>query len=101
MSSAAILDREAMTSVLDALDAALDAVVDADIDMLSPPELLAMLQRCERVRRRLPAVEHGLINKLGREATPAELGGTLPHAVAEWTLTSRAEATRRVREAAD
>src|SRR3984957_9585248 len=99
--SSAVLDREAVTSVLDALDAALDAVVDADIDMLSPPELLALLQRFERVRRRLPVAEHRAINKLAREATPAELGGTLPHAVAEWTLTSRAESTRRVREAAD
>jgi hypothetical protein len=101
MRSAAVLDREATTPVLDALDAALDAAVELDCDTLSPPELLALLQRVERVRRRLPVVEHRAINKLAREATPAELGGTLPHAVAQWTLTSRAEATRRVREAAD
>jgi len=46
-------------------------------------------------------VEHPLINQLAREATSEELGGKLPHAVAEWTLTSRAEAVRRIREAAD
>jgi Domain of unknown function (DUF222) len=53
------------------------------------------------VRRRLPAVEHPLINQLARQATPEELGGKLSHAIAEWTLTSRAEASRRIKEAAD
>jgi hypothetical protein len=42
-----------------------------------------------------------LISKLAREATPQELGGTVSHAIAEATLISRAEAGRRVREAAD
>ena len=32
-----------------------------------------------------------MINKLAREATPEELGGTLPQPVAEWTLIRRAE----------
>jgi hypothetical protein len=42
-----------------------------------------------------------VINSLDRQATPAELGGNLAHAIAEWTLISRAEASRRVKEAAD
>jgi hypothetical protein len=46
-------------------------------------------------------VEHPLINALAREATPQELSGKLSHAIAEATLTSRAEASRRIREAAD
>jgi Domain of unknown function (DUF222) len=53
------------------------------------------------VRRRLPAVEHGLINQLARQASPEELGGKLSHALAEWLLISRAEAGRRINEAAD
>jgi Domain of unknown function (DUF222) len=69
--------------------------------LLTSRERLDLLERCERVRRRLPIVEDELINQLSRQATPAELGGTLPHAVAEWALISRAEASRRVREAAD
>jgi hypothetical protein len=89
------------SAVLDALDAALDDAVELDIDMLTTPELLPLLERFERVRRRLPAAEHRVINKLAREATPEELGGTLSHAVADWTLITRAEATRRIREAAD
>jgi hypothetical protein len=49
----------------------------------------------------LPAIEHPLINNLARQATAEELGGKLSHAIAEWTLTSRAEASRRIKEAAD
>lgn len=60
-----------------------------------------MLERCERVRRRIPAIEHPLINNLGRQATAEELGGKLSHAIAERTLISRAEAGRRIKEAAD
>ena len=38
---------------------------------------------------------------MGRQATAEELGGKLSHAVAEWALISRAEASRRIKEAAD
>ena len=62
---------------------------------------LVMLERCEKARRQLPAMEHPLINNLARQATPEELGGALPHAIAEATLISRAEASRRVKEATD
>ena len=46
-------------------------------------------------------VEHPLINHLARQATAVELGGKFSHAIAEWTLISRAEAGRRIHEAAD
>src|SRR5271165_6369869 len=95
-----VVDREAMTAAFDALDAAFDGVAGLDFDALTTPEQLALLERCERLRRRLPAVEHPLINSVARQATPQELGGKLSHAIAEWTLISRAEAFRRVREAA-
>jgi hypothetical protein len=78
-----------------------EELTDADIDALNTQQCLAMLEQCEQVRRGLPALEHRLINKLSREATPEELGGKLSHAIAEATLISRAEAGRRVREAAD
>jgi len=90
-----------MTAAFDALDAALRGVARFDVDALATTEQLALLERCERVRRRLPAVEHPLINSLARQATAEELGGKLSHAIAEWTLISRAEAARRIREATD
>ena len=95
------MDREAITAAFDTLDAALEAVAGLRFDALTTREWLGLLERCERVRRRLPAAEHPLINNLARQATAEELGGTLSHAIADWTLTSRAEAARRIREAAD
>jgi hypothetical protein len=93
--------REEIQGVFDALDADLDRACELSFDALTTPEWLRLLERVERVRRRLPAVEHGLINQLARQATPEELGGKLSHALAEWTLISRTEASRRIRAAAD
>jgi len=95
------VDREAITAAFDALDAAFDGVAEFDCEALTTPEQLGLLERWERLRRRIPAAEHPLINSIGRQATPEELGGKLSYAIAEWTLISRAEASRRVQEAAD
>ncbi|WP_461479999.1 HNH endonuclease signature motif containing protein [Mycobacterium sp. HUMS_1102779] len=95
------VDREALGAAFDALDADLDTLLGFDCDALTTPELLAWLGRVEKVRRRLPALEHAVINTLAHQATPQELGGKLSHAIAEATLISRAAANRRVREAAD
>jgi Domain of unknown function (DUF222) len=95
------VDRDTVTAAFDALDAAVDGVLALDFEALTTRERLALLERCERVRRRLPAAEYPLINQLAHQATPEELGGKLSHAVAEWTLISRAEASRRIRGAAD
>src|SRR5215469_6748000 len=101
MGSGGVVDREAITAAFDALDAAVDGMAELKFDALTTREWLALLERCERVRRRLPAVEHPLINHLARQATAEELGGKLAHAIADATLISRAEAARRIREAAD
>ncbi|MBY0386681.1 MAG: 13E12 repeat family protein, partial [Mycobacterium pseudokansasii] len=101
MGSRGVVDRETVTAVFDALDAAVDRLVGLDFDGLTTPEWLALLGRCEKVRRRLPVAEHQLINHLARQASAEELGGKLSHAIADWTLTSRAEATRRINAAAD
>ena len=99
--SSSVVDREAITAAFDALDGALDTVVGLNFDALSTYEWLVLLQRCERVRRRIPVPEHQLINHLARQASPEELGGKLSHAIAEWTLTTRADAARRIGEATD
>ncbi len=87
--------------MFDALDAAWDRACALNFDALNPQQQLAVLQRCEKQRRRIPAVEHPLINSLARQAPSVDLGGTLVHAVAEATLISRAEASRRIKEARD
>jgi Domain of unknown function (DUF222) len=96
-----VVDREAITATFDALDAAFDKAAALDCVALTTRELLGLLERCEKVRRRIPAIEHPMINTLGRQATAEELGGKLSHAIAEATLISRAEASRRIKEAAD
>ncbi|OBH40373.1 HNH endonuclease signature motif containing protein [Mycobacterium mantenii] len=95
------VDREALSAAFDAIDAALDDLVGYDCDALATREQLAMLERCEKVRRRLPAIEHPLINSLARQAPSEELGGSVVHAIAEATLISRPEASRRIKEARD
>ncbi|HYB82492.1 MAG TPA: hypothetical protein VED43_12760, partial [Mycobacterium sp.] len=79
MGSAGVVDRDAITAAFDALDAAVDGVAGLDFDALCTPEWLALLERCERVRRRLPVPEHQLINHLARQAAAEELGGKLSH----------------------
>ena len=53
------------------------------------------------MRRWLPAVEHPVINQLSEQADPAELGGKLAAALANRLRITRAEASRRIHEAAD
>ncbi|MCA4736189.1 hypothetical protein H8Z63_20410, partial [Mycobacterium avium subsp. hominissuis] len=53
-------DREAVSAAFDVIDAALDDLLDCDYAVLATREKLALLNRCEKLRRRLPAVEHPL-----------------------------------------
>ncbi len=101
MGAAGVVDLEAITAAFDAVDAAVDAVLGLNVDALSTYDQLLLLERCEKARRRIPAIEHPLINNLARQATPEELGGTLAHAIADWALISRAQASRRINHAAD
>ncbi|MGH3265878.1 MAG: DUF222 domain-containing protein, partial [Trebonia sp.] len=49
----------------------------------------------------MPAVDHALINQLAEHADATELGGKLPFALAERLRITRADASRRIGEAAD
>ena len=93
--------REEVVGVFDALRAGFKRALDLRCDALTTPERLALLQSCEEIRRLLPAVEHPLINQLSDQADPAELGGTLAAALANRLRITRAEASRRIHEAAD
>jgi hypothetical protein len=93
--------RDEVVEVFDALDADLDRALGLSFDALTTPERLAMLERCEKLRRRLPVVEHPLINQITEQANETELGGKLASALANRLRISRGEASRRVHEAAD
>ncbi len=87
--------------MFDALDAGLDRACALSFDALSARQQLVILERCERLRRRIPAMEHPLINSLARQAPARRTGSPLTHAITESTLISRAEATRRIKQAQD
>ena len=87
--------------MLDALEAGYKRALDLTFDVLTTPERLRVLQRWEQLRRWHPAVEHPLINQLAAQANATELGGKLAAALANRLRISRAEASRRIHEAAD
>jgi hypothetical protein len=93
--------REEIVEVLDGLEAGYKRALDLTFDALTTPERLAVLERFEGFRRQQPAIEHGLINQLAAQADATELGGKLAPALANRLRISRAEAARRIHEAAD
>ncbi|QUR66552.1 HNH endonuclease signature motif containing protein [Mycobacterium spongiae] len=93
--------REEIVEVFDALDADLDCACELSFDGLTTPERLTLLERLETVRRRLPAIEHGLINQIAEQAGETELGGTLARTLADRLHITRGEAGRRVAEATE
>ncbi len=74
---------------------------DLTFDVLTTPERLGVLESLEQMRRGQPAIEHALINQLAEQADPVELGGKLAPVLANRLRISRADASRRIQEAAD
>ncbi|CCK65684.1 HNH endonuclease signature motif containing protein [Mycobacterium canetti] len=93
--------RERIVEVFDALDADLDRLCEVSFEVLTTPERLAMLERLERLVRRLPAVGHALINQLDAQASEEELGATLCCALANRLRITKPDAARRIADAAD
>jgi hypothetical protein len=93
--------REEIVEVLDALEAGYKRALDLTFDVLTTPERLNVVERFEGFRRQQPAIEHALINQLTAQADATELGGKLAPALANRLRISRAEASRRIHEAAD
>ena len=93
--------REEIVEVFDALDADLDRLCALTFDGFTTPERLRALERLERAARRLRPPGHALINQLGEQAGEEELGGTLRSALANRLRITKADAGRRIGEAAD
>ncbi|MBO0882958.1 MAG: 13E12 repeat family protein, partial [Mycobacterium sp.] len=93
--------RAEIVEVFDALHGAVSRLAGLSFEVLTTPEHLALLERLEQAARRLPVARHELINEVRRQATPSEIGGKLPHVLADRLRITRAEATRRIEEAAD
>lgn len=100
MSSGVVSDRAAVAAAFDALDTAIDALLDLSFDAVSDREKVKLAVRLERSMRRVPTVEHRLVNALATEADPAALGGTsLPEVLATTLRISHDAAKKRIEEA--
>jgi Domain of unknown function (DUF222) len=93
--------REEIVEVFNTLDADLNRLCELSFDVFTTPERLRALERLERVARRLRAPQHTLINQLGAQASEEELGGKLRTTLADRLRITKAEAGRRIDEAAD
>ncbi len=96
-----VSSREEIVEVLDALDYDQDRLDQLTFDALTTPERMRVLARVERMTCRLRTPQHRLINQLDAQAGKEELGGTLRCALADRLRITKAEAGRRVEEAAD
>ncbi|MGV0050016.1 HNH endonuclease signature motif containing protein [Mycobacterium colombiense] len=94
-------DREELQHDVDALRAVVSRFREHSYDALTNPERLQMLEVLECEARKLQAPSHQLINQLGEQADSTELGGKLSWVLADRLHISRAEASRRIAEAAD
>ncbi len=94
--------REDIAAAYDNLDSAFETVAALSCDALTATEKQRLLARLETHRRRLPAVEHPLINQLATQRAPETLGAaTLAEALAIGLRISKDDARRRIAEAGD
>ncbi|WP_156736968.1 DUF222 domain-containing protein, partial [Mycobacterium sp. E3298] len=93
--------REEIVDAIDALDGDADRLCAMSFDVLTTPERLRALERVESVARRLRTPQHALINQLDAQASPEEVGGSLRTGLADRLRITKAEAARRIAEAAD
>ena len=93
--------RAEIVEVFTALDDDVDRLCELSFDVFTTPERLRALERLERVTRRLRTPEHALINQLDAQAGEQELGDTLRGALADRLRITKADAGRRIAEAAD
>ncbi|WP_055403302.1 MULTISPECIES: HNH endonuclease signature motif containing protein [unclassified Mycobacterium] len=96
-----VSSREEIVEVIDALGGDAERLCELSFDVLTTPERLRALERVESVARRLRAPQHALINQLSAQASAEELGGSLRVGLADRLRITKAEAGRRIEEAAD
>ncbi|RAV07747.1 hypothetical protein DQP57_18500, partial [Mycobacterium colombiense] len=75
------IDGEGLRDDVEALRAAISRFQDHSYEALTTPERLGLLDTLEREARRMQALGHQLINQIGQQADPAELGGKLSWAL--------------------
>ncbi|OMC26063.1 HNH endonuclease signature motif containing protein [Mycobacterium colombiense] len=96
-----LTDREELQRDVDALCAVASRFQEHSYEALTNPERLGILEKFECVIRKLQTPSNQLINQIGEQGDSAELGGKLSWVLADRLHISRAEAARRIAEAAD
>jgi hypothetical protein len=95
------ISREEVEADFATLHKVVSRIVAHTYDALTTPERLTYLDKLELEARRLVVPGHQLINQLAWQCDPTEPGGKLSHVLADRLRITRAEAARRVAEAAD
>jgi hypothetical protein len=93
--------REEIEEAVDALRAAVSYFQGHSYEGLTNPERLTLLEIFECETRKLQAPSHQLINHMAAQSDPSELGGKLSWVLADRLHISRADAGRRIAEAAE
>ncbi|WP_131819711.1 DUF222 domain-containing protein, partial [Mycobacteroides abscessus] len=96
-----IADSDA-AEVLAGLCGAVDALSELDTSALTRHDRLAILRDVETLLRRIPAATHGIINELVAGHVPGQFGGaSMGDVLADTLRITRADARRRIRDAAE
>jgi len=99
MRSNEVPDRDGVTAVLDRYRASCAEMAARSLDALTTPEWFSVLDVVETGRRMMPVVEHQAITQIAEHAVPAEIGGPLPQVLADRLRITKAEASRRIKDA--
>ena len=87
-----------VTVKLDALQTAVSAIGELNLDTLAAPVRLHVLEEMETSRRRQLAFSHDVIGGLANE-DPTDIGGPVHQVIADWLRISYTEARRRIKDA--
>ena len=104
MRSTAVLTRDAVMAAVDRYRAALADLVALSVDgmsldRLSVRDLFAVLDAMQTGRCQTPGVEHEALRLIGSQATPEQIGTSLPKYLADRLRIRPGEARRRVADA--
>lgn len=93
--------RRSLVEVENAVVSLSDVAADVAVDRLSPPDLLDVMDRVERLMGRLSGIERPVIARLSECDTDVFGGGRIGTILADRLRITPAEAMRRIREAED
>ncbi|GLC11269.1 hypothetical protein Mkiyose1384_57790 [Mycobacterium kiyosense] len=86
--------------MLDGLDGEAERLCELSFEASTTAELLGVIDRVERIVRKLAVPGHAVINQLALAATNAELCGTLGQALSNRLRINKSDANQRITQTA-